>query len=308
MTSTLYRLTYHNDGGQNNNNRGPQPTSTPPPGRRCGHGHGRGRGQSRRCLPPTLPGSRVRYGPLSEVDTILAGPWLKRESEGFPWLYSGPTPGPSQPVDTSMSASDMLMRNFADEVWQLICLYAASCRQNLSDLSRQRTPVTVADIKAFIGMVIFMGIVKSPQLDLYWSAKHPLIHVGFSEVMPCVRFEHIWRYFHLCNEDHAVPRGEPVYDKLFKVRKLTDLASAQFDSQYNTHGELTIDEAIIKFKGKLGFKQYIKNKPTKWGIKAFVLSDATIGYVKRFQIYTGTAPSVDEHTLADTTGATSKQF
>ena len=58
--------------------------------------------------------------------------------------------------------------------------------------------------------------------------------------------------------------------------------SAQFDSQYNTHGELTIDVAIIKFKGRLGFKQYIKNKPTKWGIKVFVLSDATTGYVKRF--------------------------
>ena len=96
------------------------------------------------------------------------------------------------------------------------------------------------------------------------------------------------------------------YDKLFKVRKLIDLVSAQFDSQYNTHGELTIDEAMIKFKGRLGFKQYIKNKPTKWGIKVFVLSDATTGYVKRFQIYTGAATAVDEHTSADNPGATSR--
>ena len=211
------------------------------------------------------------YGPLTEADTILAGPWLKRESEGFPWLYSGPTPGPSQPVHTSLSASELFTRYFTDEVWQLIVdetnRYAASCRQNLSDHSRPWTPVTVADIKAFIGMVILMGIVKSPQLDLYLSAKHPLICIGFSEVMPRVRFEQIWRYFHLCNEDHAVPRGQPDYDKLFKVRKLLDIVSAQFDSQYNTHGELTIDEAMIKFKGRLGFKQYIKNKPTKWASK-----------------------------------------
>ena len=46
---------------------------------------------------------------------------------------------------------------------------------------------------------------------------------------------------------------------------------------------------MIKFKGRLGFKQYLKNKPTKWGIKVFVLSDAVSAYIKRIQIYTGAA-------------------
>ena len=31
----------------------------------------------------------------------------------------------------------------------------------------------------------------------------------------------------------------------------------------------------------------MKAKPTKWGIKVFVLADATNGYVYRLQIYTG---------------------
>ena len=44
---------------------------------------------------------------------------------------------------------------------------------------------------------------------------------------------------------------------------------------------------MIPFKGRLSFKQYIKNKPVKWWMKAFVLSDATNGYVYRMQIYTG---------------------
>ena len=35
-----------------------------------------------------------------------------------------------------------------------------------------------------------------------------------------------------------------------------------------------------------------------------VLSDVTIGYVKWFQIYTGPAAAIDEHTSADNTGAT----
>jgi hypothetical protein len=30
--------------------------------------------------------------------------------------------------------------------------------------------------------------------------------------------------------------------------------------------EVALDEAIKKFKGRCSFKQYIKNKPTKWGL------------------------------------------
>ena len=44
---------------------------------------------------------------------------------------------------------------------------------------------------------------------------------------------------------------------------------------------------MIPFKGRLSFKQYMKDKPTKWGIKVFTLSDATNGYIYRLQIYCG---------------------
>ena len=36
-------------------------------------------------------------------------------------------------------------------------------------------------------------------------------------------------------------------------------------AQYNTH---YIDEVTIPFKGRLGFKQYLKDKPMKWGHKS----------------------------------------
>ena len=61
----------------------------------------------------------------------------------------------------------------------------------------------------------------------------------------------------------------------------------QFEALYTLHQHVTMDEAMIPFKGRLSFKQYMKAKPTKWGIKVFVLSDATNGYVYRIEIYTG---------------------
>lgn len=57
-----------------------------------------------------------------------------------------------------------------------------------------------------------------------------------------------------------------------------------------------MDEAMIKFKGRLGFKQYMKDKPTKWGIKVIVLSDARNGYVYRLEIYTGKNQVIDDCT------------
>jgi len=50
---------------------------------------------------------------------------------------------------------------------------------------------------------------------------------------------------------------------------------------------LTIDERMIKFTGRLGFKQYIKGKKNPYGIKAFLLADATNSYIYNIEIYTG---------------------
>lgn len=74
--------------------------------------------------------------------------------------------------------------------------------------------------------------------------------------------------------------GTTGHDCLFKVRKLLNLAVPRFKSAYVIHQQCTIDGAMILFKSCLSFKQYIHNKPTKCGIKVFVLSDATNGYIK----------------------------
>ena len=36
---------------------------------------------------------------------------------------------------------------------------------------------------------------------------------------------------------------------------------------------------MVGFKGVVGFRQYCQLKPTKWGLKSFVLADSETGYV-----------------------------
>ncbi len=72
-----------------------------------------------------------------------------------------------------------------------------------------------------------------------------------------------------------------------------DILLPRFVSECDIHKECSIDEAMIPFKGRLGFKQYMKDKPTKWGIKVFVLADSHNGYVKTLQVYTGKGLEAD---------------
>ena len=44
---------------------------------------------------------------------------------------------------------------------------------------------------------------------------------------------------------------------------------------------------MVGFRGKFVGKQYIQNKPTKWGIKCFTLADSSNGYVLNVLVYTG---------------------
>ena len=44
---------------------------------------------------------------------------------------------------------------------------------------------------------------------------------------------------------------------------------------------------MIKFKGRLSFRQYLPAKPVKWGVKVWVLAESDTGYLSKFQVYTG---------------------
>ena len=68
---------------------------------------------------------------------------------------------------------------------------------------------------------------------------------GICEIMCLTRFEQVYRFLHLCDSDKEVVAWQPGYDYLFIVRNLLDLLSPRFLSQYHTHEELSVDDAMI---------------------------------------------------------------
>ena len=51
--------------------------------------------------------------------------------------------------------------------------------------------------------------------------------------------------------------------------------------------ELSIDEGMIKYKGRQSFRQYMPAKSTKYGVKLFSCCDAVTGYCLRLVVYCG---------------------
>lgn len=254
---------------------------------------GRGRGHGCVTLPSTPSATPISLGGLASGSLdIVSGTWARQEPSSHSFSYTK-IPGPTSPEISSGSPSalEIFGRYFTEGVWDLIVNQTnifASTVVGTTPGARAWTPVTVPEMMAFIGILILMGILKLPRLELYWSTQNPLIATpGISGIMSRIRFEQLFRCLHLTNNAYQIPFGQSGYDRLYKVRKLLDLVVPLFQSEYEMHQQCTVDEAMIPFKGRLGFKQYLKDKPTKWGIKVFVLADATNGYVKNLQIYTG---------------------
>ena len=82
-------------------------------------------------------------------------------------------------------------------------------------------------------------------------------------------------------------RDSPNYDRIYKIRPFLDKLLTSFKTNYKPSQYLSIDESMISFKGRLSWIQYMPKKPTKWGMKAWVLADSTNGYVYNWKLYTG---------------------
>lgn len=62
--------------------------------------------------------------------------------------------------------------------------------------------------------------------------------------------------------------------------------------QLQVEQNISIDEEIIPFTGKLNVKQYCKGKPNPWGIKNYVLCGAS-GIIYDFLLYQGAGTELD---------------
>ena len=199
-------------------------------------------------------------------------------------------PGPVRVCDPCMKAVDYFQFFYSDTVFSELVKFA----NDNAELKKRTEPqknkgewkkLTVEEIKAYYGLLIMKDILRLDRDAHYWhtGAEHFLLSTKFGGVMSRDRFFQIRRYLYFVDPKKDVDRG----DKLHKIRYILDTVRRSFMDEYIPHKEVTVDEAMVPFKGRLGFKQFMKDKPVKFGIKLWVCADAVTAYCYNLEVYTG---------------------
>ncbi|RWR99583.1 piggyBac transposable element-derived protein 4-like protein, partial [Dinothrombium tinctorium] len=76
-------------------------------------------------------------------------------------------------------------------------------------------------------------------------------------------------------------------DKLAPIRRVFELFNENLRKPYKPSPNLTIDEQLMGFRGRVPFRMYIRGKPDKTGIENHFLVDSVNGYLLRMMTYLG---------------------
>ena len=199
--------------------------------------------------------------------------------------FSSPV-GPTVPVpDTALSIFEMF---FTPSILRHTVTQSNTyAQQVLGDGFDRYQQLTVEELRAYFGFCMLMAVNRLPATEDYWKRDPIYNYTPIASRISRDRFREIGRYLHFVDNGTLAPLGDPAYDRLGKIRPLIDHLSSRFRAVYSPHRDVAVDEAMIKFQGRSSLKQYMPLKPTKRGIKVWVLGDSHNGYFWKFQVYTG---------------------
>ncbi|XP_028268778.1 piggyBac transposable element-derived protein 4-like [Parambassis ranga] len=213
------------------------------------------------------------------------------------------TPGAQVNPHATYSPLDLFQLYFSPSTVLTLCkntnMYAAKKKE--MGKKYQWVDVEFEEFYKFLGLLIYTSLVSLPSIRDYWK-RNRITSVPFpATVMPRNRFLFLLWNIHPSDPDedkkNDEKKGTPLYDKLFRVKPLMDNILSACQAHYHPKKELSIDERMVATKAKTGMTQYMKNKPTRWGIKMFVLADSGNGYTVSFNIYAGKTYTQKVHGL-----------
>lgn len=110
----------------------------------------------------------------------------------------------------------------------------------------------------------------------------------FPLAMSLRRFKFLLRAIRL--DDINTREERKVLDRLAPVRDIFEQFVEKCQQNYNVSEFVTVVEMLESFRGHCAFRQFIKSKPARYGVKIFALVCARSFYVANLEIYAGTRP------------------
>ena len=126
---------------------------------------------------------------------------------------------------------------------------------------RRWKPCSLDEMKNFLAITVGMTVDGKTRIEDYWSKSWPFATKAFSSIMSQNRFQLVLRFLHRNDSKFCRKRGQQGYDPLYKIRPLMDGLLDRFKNCYRLHKEVSVDESMISFKGRIWFIQYMPKKP-----------------------------------------------
>jgi hypothetical protein len=205
-------------------------------------------------------------------------------------------PGLQVPLGENPKAIDFFQLFLDDDLIDLLVeqtnIYANQyLQQHQEDLrprsrAKQWKDTNREEIITFLALTLLMGILKKPEYQMYW-AKDPLLHTPFfSATMTREKYLILLQFLHFADNSQYDPDDEN-RNRLYKIRPLVDYLVTKFKSIYIPKQQVSIDEELVLWKGRLQFRQYIPAKRARFGVKIYNLCDSSTAYLWNSKIYAG---------------------
>ncbi|XP_043483457.1 piggyBac transposable element-derived protein 4-like [Leptopilina heterotoma] len=200
---------------------------------------------------------------------------------------------PSSGLTSRNSPVEIFKTIWDENLVDIICAqtntFAESKKNNLIEQGKLKknsrilkfSPVEIDEMYAFHALVILMGIIKKPELSMYWTTAPTLQTPAFKNCMTYDRFRLILSMLHFQSD------FDDDNDALVKIRPVLEYLLERFQATYRPGENIAIDESLLLWKGRLSFKQFNRNKRARFGIKLYQTCESKTGYSYNIKVYIG---------------------
>ncbi|POM67542.1 Hypothetical protein PHPALM_16441, partial [Phytophthora palmivora] len=150
---------------------------------------------------------------------------------------------------------------------------------------QRKNPIQPHEIIRFIGLLIARTLEpRRESLSRHWITKieGALARGTFGQFLSRDRFHDIARYLHFNDNAKQSDSG----DRAFKIRPVIQALQKTFFRGFRIGARISFDEAMVPMRHRRNpMRQYMPNKPNKWGTKFYMTCCAETAYCSRYGTY-----------------------
>lgn len=142
------------------------------------------------------------------------------------------------------------------------------------------------DIYKYLFVNLFLSVYNFHSIDELWE-NNSLIQTIVPQIISKNMYWKISKVFYISQYSELVTPHIPSNNKSEKIDEMISYFNRKWKEIYPYSQNLTVDESMTTCKGKIVFRQFMKDKHKKFGIKFFTKSNSSNGYVYDLLPYTG---------------------